>query len=190
MLRGSPARARIAPKLLLVTQSKEVNNKRKREEEKRRDRLAVAEIDRQHRKEMYPPDPRVRVRDLSQMPEWEEEHFREQQAEIRAAIARDAEPRAAAPEPPPRPLPVVIADFPQGLASFEERVSAIEWTLLAKIRNMTPSGADADRIEVLEKFLLRPENQGQGLVSDRLIKLEAAAETIGDIRRFGPRTFY
>jgi hypothetical protein len=55
---------------------------------------------------------------------------------------------------------------------------------------MTPSGADADRIEVLEKFLLRSENQGQGLVSDRLIKLEAAADTIEDIRRFGPRTFY
>jgi hypothetical protein len=55
---------------------------------------------------------------------------------------------------------------------------------------MTPSGADADRIEVLEKFLLQAENQGHGLVSDRLIKLEAAINTIEDIRRFGPRTFY
>jgi hypothetical protein len=86
----------------------------------------------------------------------------------------------------PEEMPYV----PQGPARFDERVSAIEWTLLAKIREMTPSGADADRIEVLEKFLLRAENQGQGLVSDRLIKLEAAVDTIEDIRRFGPRTFY
>jgi hypothetical protein len=190
MLRVSPARARNAPELLLVSQSKEVNNKRKREEEKRLDRLAVTEINRQYREAMYPPDPRVQVRDPSQLTEGEEEHFREQQAEIRVAITRDAELRAAAPEPPPRSLPVVMTYCPQGPASFEERVSAIEWTLLAKIRNMTPSGADADRIEVLEKFLLRPENQGQGLVSDRLIKLEAVAETIGGHRRFGPRTFY
>jgi hypothetical protein len=66
--------------------------------------------------------------------------------------------------------------YSQGGVSFEDRVSAIEWTLLARIRNMTPSGTDADRIEVLEKFLLPPANQGQGLLSDRLVTLEAAAD--------------
>jgi hypothetical protein len=133
---------------------------------------------------------RVQVRHLSQVTDGDEESFREQQAETRAATARDTELRAAAPEPSPHPRTEEMPYFSQGPASFEERVSVVEWTLLAKIREMIPSGADADRIEVLEKFLLRPENQGQGLVSDRLIKLEAAADTIEDISRFGPRTFY
>ena len=138
----------------------------------------------------YSPVEGQEARDLSQFPDGDEESSREQPSEINAATARHTGLRAVAPEPPPHPRDEEMPYFPQGLASFDERVSAIEWTLLAKIREMTPSGADADRIEVLEKFLLQAENQGHGLVSDRLIKLEAAVNTIEDIRRFGPRTFY
>jgi hypothetical protein len=190
MVRGAPARECGSPKLLLLTQSKEVTNKRKREEEERLERLAVkravAEINRKHREQMYPPAPRLHVR----VPD----RVQEQEAEIRAAIERDAERlgrAAAAPEPPPRPLPVVMAYYPaaaEAAATWEARVSAIEWKLLAQLRDMAPCGAGIARIEVLEKFLLRPEDQG--IRVGRLAKLEAAVETIGDVRRFGPRTFY
>jgi hypothetical protein len=64
----------------------------------------------------------------------------------------------------------------QGGVSFEDRVSSIEWTLLAKIRGMAPCGVGITHIEVLEKFLLRPEDQRGGRESDRLIKMEAAAD--------------
>ena len=104
----------------------------------------------------YSPVEGQEARDLSQFPDGDEESSREQQSEINAATARHTGLRAVAPEPPPHPRDEEMPDFPQGLASFDERVSAIEWTLLAKIREMTPSGADADRIEVLEKVLIGP----------------------------------
>ena len=63
----------------------------------------------------------------------------------------------------------------EAAASWEARVSAVEYKLLAKIRDVAPCGAGIARIEVLEKFLLPPEDQG-GV--GRLAKLEAAVETI------------
>jgi hypothetical protein len=190
MVRGAPARECGPPKLLLLAQSKEVTNKRKREEEKRLVGLAVkravAEINRKHREQMLPPAPRMHVR----VPD----RVQEQEDEIRAAIERDAERLgrpAAAPEPPPRPLPVVMAYYPaaaEAAASWEARVSAVEWKLLAKIRDMAPCGAGIARIEVLEHFLLPRSEQGFG--AGRLAKLEAAVDTIDNSSRYGPRTFY
>ena len=77
----------------------------------------------------------------------------------------------------------------EAAASWEARVSAVEYKLLAKIRDVAPCGAVIARIEVLEKFLLLPEDHGG---AGRLAKLEAAVETIDDgrVARLGPRTFY
>jgi hypothetical protein len=79
--------------------------------------------------------------------------------------------------------PAVVMAYPaaaaagatQGGVVFEDRASAIEYTRLAKIRDMTPSDTEADRIEVLEKFLLLLAFQGQGNLEDRMVRLEAAA---------------
>jgi hypothetical protein len=79
--------------------------------------------------------------------------------------------------------PAVVMAYPaaaaagaaQGGVVFEDRISAIEYTLLAKIRDMTPSDTEADRIEVLEQFLLLPAFQGRGNLEDRMVRLEAAA---------------
>ena len=151
MVRGVPARECGPPKLLLLAQSKDVTNKRKREEEKRLVGLAMKRA--VAASLLLPPPARMHVRVPDRLQELEDEI------------------RAAAPEPPP--LPVVMAYYPA--AAEEARVSAVEYKLLAKIRDVAPCGAVIARIEVLEKFLLPPEDQG-GV--GRLAKLEAAVETI------------
>jgi hypothetical protein len=184
MVRGVPARECGPPKLLLLAQSKEVTNKRKREEEKRLVGLAVKRA--VAASLLLPPPARMHVRVPDRVQELEDE--------IRAADAERLGRPAAAPEPPPRPLPVVMAYYPaaaEAAASWEARVSAVEYKLLAKIREggPAPCGAVIARIEVLEKFLLLPEDHGG---AGRLAKLEAAVETIDDgrVARLGPRTFY
>ena len=172
MVRGVPARECGPPKLLLLAQSKDVTNKRKREEEKRLVGLAMKRA--VAASLLLPPPARMHVRVPDRLQELEDEI------------------RAAAPEPPP--LPVVMAYYPaaaEAAASWEARVSAVEYKLLAKIREggPAPCGAVIARIEVLEKFLLLPEDHGG---AGRLAKLEVAVETIDDgrVARLGPRTFY
>ena len=172
MVRGVPVRECGPPDWLAAALSKAETNKRKRAEEERLERLAVnravaASL-------LLPPPARMHVRVPDRLQELEDEI------------------RAAAPEPPP--LPVVMAYYPaaaEAAASWEARVSAVEYKLLAKIREggPAPCGAVIARIEVLEKFLLLPEDHGG---AGRLAKLEAAVETIDDgrVARLGPRTFY
>ena len=191
MVRSVPVRECGPPDWLVAAQSKDETNKRKREEEERQESLAVkrevAAIDRKHHEQMYPPAPRMHVR----VPD----RVQEQEDAIRAAILQDAERLgrpAAAPVPPPRPLPVVMGYYPEAAeaaASWEARISAVEYKLLAKIREVTPRGSGIARIAVLEKFLLPPEDHGG---AGRLAKLEAAVETIDDgrVACHGPRTFY
>jgi hypothetical protein len=151
MADGRPVRECGPPDWLAAALSKAETNKRKRAEEERLERLAVnravaASL-------LLPPPARMHVRVPDRLQELEDEI------------------RAAAPEPPP--LPVVMAYYPA--AAEEARVSAVEYKLLAKIRDVAPCGAVIARIEVLEKFLLPPEDQG-GV--GRLAKLEVAVETI------------
>jgi hypothetical protein len=151
MADGRPVRECGPPDWLAAALSKAETNKRKRAEEERLERLAVnravaASL-------LLPPPARMHVRVPDRLQELEDEI------------------RAAAPEPPP--LPVVMAYYPA--AAEEARVSAVEYKLLAKIRDVAPCGAVIARIAVLEKFLLPPEDQG-GV--GRLAKLEAAVETI------------
>ena len=151
MADGRPVRECGPPDWLAAALSKAETNKRKRAEEERLERLAVnravaASL-------LLPPPARMHVRVPDRLQELEDEI------------------RAAAPEPPP--LPVVMAYYPA--AAEEARVSAVEYKLLAKIRDVAPCGAVSARIAVLEKFLLPPEDQG-GV--GRLAKLEAAVETI------------
>jgi hypothetical protein len=151
MADSRPVRECGPPDWLAAALSKAETNKRKRAEEERLERLAVnravaASL-------LLPPPARMHVRVPDRLQELEDEI------------------RAAAPEPPP--LPVVMAYYPA--AAEEARVSAVEYKLLAKIRDVAPCGAVSARIAVLEKFLLPPEDQG-GV--GRLAKLEAAVETI------------
>ena len=184
MADGRPVRECGPPDWLVAAQNKDETNKRKRAEEERLERLAVnravaASL-------LLPPPARMHVRVPDRVQELEDE--------IRAADAERLGRPAAAPKPPPRPLPVVMAYYPaaaEAAASWEARVSAVEYKLLAKIREggPAPCGAVIARIEVLEKFLLLPEDHGG---AGRLAKLEVAVETIDDgrVARLGPRTFY
>ena len=93
----------------------------------------------------------------------------------------------AAPVPPPRvPEPLlVMAYYPEEVeaaAALEARISAVEWKLLAKIRNWVPCVSGMSRIEVLEKFLLPTEDIGAADAAPpghrRLARLEAAVEIV------------
>jgi hypothetical protein len=84
------------------------------------------------------------------------------------------------PEPP-----LVMAYYPaevEAAAALEARISAVEYKLLAKIRNWVPCGSGISRIEVLEKFLLPAEDIGAADAAPpghrRLARLEAAVEIV------------
>ena len=89
--------------------------------------------------------------------------------------------------PPPRvpEMLVVQAYYPEAVeaaAAMEARISAVEYKLLAKIRNWVPCGSGISRIEVLEKFLLPAEDIGAADAAPpghrRLARLEAAVEIV------------
>ena len=84
------------------------------------------------------------------------------------------------PEPP-----LVMAYYPaevEAAAALEARISAVEYKLLAKIRNRVPCVSGISRIEVLEKFLLTAEDIGAADAAPpghrRLARLEAAVEIV------------
>ena len=177
-----PNRERKEPNWLDRKLSKDELGKRKRVEEEEKLLREIAAIDRACKHRRLFPHIQMSV------PEPQEQEDAIQR--VHTAIQEDADRLgrpAAAPVPPPRvpEMLVVQAYYPEAVeaaAAMEARISAVEYKLLAKIRNWVPCVSGISRIEVLEKFLLTAEDIGAADAAPpghrRLARLEAAVETI------------
>ena len=162
--------------------SKDELGKRKRAEEEEKLLREIAAIDRacKHRR-LFP-----HIQMSAPEPQEQQDAIQRVHTDIQEDADRLDRP-AAAPVPPPRvpEMLVVQAYYPEAVeaaAAMEARISAVEYKLLAKIRNWVPCVSGISRIEVLEKFLLTAEDIGAADAAPpghrRLARLEAAVEIV------------